>query len=212
MNPMVGFEYEFTPGSRDFERDECVCSDEYLDEFGCECGADYIDEDSFGGDWPDLVHGFEYGEDSPHIEYRSAGPRPFDAGVSEAVQFTRWLARHGDYELDSECGFHVHLNCDPDQGPAVDPDALWWAYNEMRDEFYRLTVNPRRRNGFYCKEVGEPSERWFVDFSTRHLDPDSYGTVELRGWDATDSPDLMQQRMLFLAKLVARAHTLEVTR
>lgn len=211
MNPMVGFEYEFTPTSLDVMRDECVCSDEYLAEIGCECGADCIDEDPFG-DWPNLVHGFEYGEDSPHVEYRSAGPRPFGDGLAEAVQFTRWLAGHGDYELDSACGFHVHINCDPLQGPAVEPDALWDAYNELRDEFYRLTVNPSRRDGPYCREVDSPSVRWFVDFSTRHLDPYDYGTVELRGWDATDDPNLMDRRMVFLAKLVTRAQTLEVTR
>ena len=56
-----------------------LCSDEYLTSSGATAVPTTSTRTSFGGDWPNLIHGFEYGEDS-RTSNTACGPRPFDAG------------------------------------------------------------------------------------------------------------------------------------
>lgn len=206
---LVGIEFEFEPsGTYSEEWVDCYCDDPY-------CDGSYL-ESEYGDDpheWVQehavRIHGMVGGTDCGNVEYRSDGPTPLADAALSMAEFVRWLNHQDGVELHQTTGVHVHINCRPETGPSVDPDHLWTAYDEMREEFYDLCESSDRRDNEYARVVDEPSAAHFADFSTRHLSEYSYGTVELRGWDSTLSERLTGDRMRFLAKLIDRAQQLE---
>lgn len=203
---LTGIEQEFDLGGDDREV-ECYCNSPCCQGYRYESGSERWNEC-----W---APGWELDWDGGYAEARSDGPTPLGA------QRDAWgqLQSHVIHELDCEgswdTSWHVHVNVDPDIGPAVCPRALTKAWFAMRDEAYLLVDSSNRTSSNWCKPLGwrRTIERgWLPPEMTKgaELNRDTdLGTIELRLWDSTTSARLIERRLDFLQRWIAAAMTVE---
>lgn len=202
---LTGIEQEFDLGEG--REVECYC--------GSPCCRGYRDEDR-SDQWNDAwAPGWELDWDGGYAEARSDGPTP----LGDQADAWSKLESNVIFELDCEGSYdtswHVHVNVDPDIGPAVCPRALTKAWFAMRDEAYRLVDSSVRLRSDWCSPLGRSRtiERgWLPPEMTKEaeLNRDTdLGTIELRLWDSTTSRQLVTKRLDFLQRWIATAIAVE---
>lgn len=172
----------------------------------CSCGAAVADR-PLGQHW---FAGYDC-----EAEVRSIRPTPLRAQYAACREMFEELhgigiRLHAEDEYDEEdYSFHVHINVNPDVGPAVDPYALTDAFMAMRDEMWGLCVDADRREcSSWCDRLPHGSTFDDVPVCSKEREithQDGFGSMEIRIWDATTSMSLIRRRMDFLRRLIATA-------
>lgn len=126
--------------------------------------------------------------------------------------FRRLEDAYGD-RGHTDCGLHVHLNCDPTLGGAANPEQLIAAYLEAKPYLWTIVPNEhgtvgRRSSRYYGARVyGSADEVWrggtskYTEIHTGRLS--SFGTIEFRLAAATNDMDAFETWVRTLLALAA---------
>lgn len=155
------------------------------------------------------VTGWYKGTDGPYVELRSERPTPLKVQPQRLRELRKWTSevdfRH---RVSREMSFHVHINNTPRVGPSVPRRQLVQAYLPVRPVARRLLADPARVRSHWCQSIPESSLAAGSIYHTKaaelNLDA-SFGTTELRLWDASLDTDLHRDRMKFLQLWIASA-------
>lgn len=153
--------------------------------------------------------GWHIGWDASYREARSAGPQPLNLVEEQVLDLQNLLSKY-DVDVSWDTSHHVHVNCDPNIGPALNPQRLLAAYLAHIDEFTSLVDgDPDDRRGWAEKLPYKPT---IDDLYSKCLEFNAsplnwQGSVELRLWNSTLDQNLTRQRFALLRKIFAHALT-----
>lgn len=168
---LFGIEHEYNTGA---EREDCGCGDE-------DCCETHYDSPS---PRPNLPDGWAQHEE--HCGWEVKTPPMTDIGLAVAT------FRDIEDEISEghdDCGLHIHLNADPERGPAVNLAKFHEAWIRHRPTLYRYCPAPGGGTGIsggreYAGELPEDTLRW-LNWNERYLEVnhtaiDAHTTVEVR--------------------------------
>lgn len=192
---LTGIEYEFYISGY---AGKCTC-DNWYDYNDCpKCWGvteyNYMNVYTFPEGW-------DAGDDEPCAEIRSDGPHPLGEQVDLCRKLVTKLRRIKGIEINNQCSFHVHINTNSTIGPAVDAHKLYHGWEAVKEYARTLVNDPDRLHA----EWNTPLDVYFEDMGLPDLPPlrsketelsrSTFGTIELRLWDATMSVNLIKKRI-----------------
>jgi len=112
-----------------------------------------------------------------------------------------------------DCGLHVHLNCTPSMGPAMNPFRFFRLWQRHKDEFLYpfvpgVGVDDRHRGEWSAKTEAPSIRRWLGAGRYTEINPsalNAHGTVEVRLGGATDDMAAFEDWLRRLATLAGLA-------
>lgn len=166
---LFGIEHEYNLGSG-----ECECG----------CGDTAYDDDF---DDPELPDDWTQGEEHCGWEVRTP---PMD-DIGAAMDVFRRLSRTFVWGHD-DCGYHIHLNADPEMGPAINVAVFAQNWLIHRDTLYRHCPAPGDGVGLVSGERGDYARPIANDVTDWMCDPERYQELN---WTSLNAHTTLEVRL-----------------